>query len=201
MASFPQASPPTPCAHLYPPTYALTRALSIQKVTATSQSAFLGINPVSSVNNGMYFLTLPLVSVMRFIYTSKGMSKKSGVHAIYRKIRYLSCFHSHSCILIPILSQIDITRTFNKVVLSAIKADFHSVHLRVIRPLVLKVYMRLSGFTQVDQSTQKFQTSYVINSPKSTVIATCTPSFILKTPVSCPHNRNMYLLFYSLLCD
>jgi len=29
---------------------------------------FLGITPVSSVSNGLYFLTLPLVSVMRAIY-------------------------------------------------------------------------------------------------------------------------------------
>ena len=29
---------------------------------------FLGITPVSSVTNGLYFLTLPLVSVMRVIY-------------------------------------------------------------------------------------------------------------------------------------
>src|SRR5215475_14247732 len=49
---------------------------------------FLGITPVSSVSNGLYFLNLPLVSVMRFIYTSKGMSKKLGVRVIYRKIRY-----------------------------------------------------------------------------------------------------------------
>jgi len=41
-------------------------------ITATSQ-AHLGITPVSSVSNGLYFLTLPLVSVMR---------------AIYRKIRH-----------------------------------------------------------------------------------------------------------------
>ena len=34
---------------------------------------FLGIAPVSSVSNGLYFLTLPLVSVM---------------HVIYRKIRH-----------------------------------------------------------------------------------------------------------------
>jgi hypothetical protein len=34
---------------------------------------------VSSVSNGLYFLTLPLVSVMRIIYTSKEMSKKFGV--------------------------------------------------------------------------------------------------------------------------
>jgi hypothetical protein len=33
---------------------------------------------VSSVSNDLYFLTLPLVSVMRVIYTSKGMSKKFG---------------------------------------------------------------------------------------------------------------------------
>jgi hypothetical protein len=49
---------------------------------------------VSSVSNGLYFLTLPLVSVMCFIYTSKGKSKKFGVRVIhpvrviYRKIRY-----------------------------------------------------------------------------------------------------------------
>jgi hypothetical protein len=49
---------------------------------------------VSSVSNGLYFLNLPLVSVMRVIYTSKGMSKKFGVRVIhsvrviYRKIRY-----------------------------------------------------------------------------------------------------------------
>ena len=29
---------------------------------------FLGITPVFSVSNGLYFLTLPLVSVMRVIY-------------------------------------------------------------------------------------------------------------------------------------
>jgi hypothetical protein len=29
----------------------------------------LGITPMSSVSNGLYFLTLPLVSVMRVIYT------------------------------------------------------------------------------------------------------------------------------------
>ena len=29
---------------------------------------FLGITPVSSVSNGLFFLTLPLVSVMRVIY-------------------------------------------------------------------------------------------------------------------------------------
>ena len=29
---------------------------------------FLGITPVSSVSNGLYFLTLPLVSVIRIIY-------------------------------------------------------------------------------------------------------------------------------------
>ena len=42
------------------------------------------INP--SVSNGLYFLTLPLVSVMHVIYTSKGMSKKFGVRVIYQKI-------------------------------------------------------------------------------------------------------------------
>jgi hypothetical protein len=43
---------------------------------------------MSSVSNGLYFLTLPLVSVMRVIYTSKGMSKKFGMRVIYQKIRY-----------------------------------------------------------------------------------------------------------------
>ena len=53
-----------------------------------TQGTFLGITPVSSVSNSLYFLTLPLVSVMHVIYTSKGMSKKFGVRIIYRKIRY-----------------------------------------------------------------------------------------------------------------
>jgi hypothetical protein len=38
---------------------------------------------VSSVSNGLYFLTLPLVSVTRVIYTSKEMSKKFGVRVIH----------------------------------------------------------------------------------------------------------------------
>jgi hypothetical protein len=59
------------------------RALSTQKITATSKGTFLGITPVSSASNGRYFLTLPLVSVMRVIYTSKGMSKKFGVRVIH----------------------------------------------------------------------------------------------------------------------
>jgi hypothetical protein len=48
---------------------------------------------VSSVSNGLYFLNLPLVSVMRVIYTSKGTSKKFGVRVIYRKIRYIDVVH------------------------------------------------------------------------------------------------------------
>jgi len=48
-----------------------------------TQGTFLGITPVSSVSNSLYFLTLLLVSVMRIIYTSKGMSKKFGVHIIH----------------------------------------------------------------------------------------------------------------------
>jgi hypothetical protein len=44
---------------------------------------FLGITPVSSVSNGLYFLTLPLVSVTRVIYTSKGMSKRFGVRVTH----------------------------------------------------------------------------------------------------------------------
>jgi len=47
---------------------------------------------VSSVSNGLYFLSLPLVSVMRVIYrkirharylNTKGMSKKFGVRVIH----------------------------------------------------------------------------------------------------------------------
>jgi hypothetical protein len=38
---------------------------------------------VSSVGNGLYFLTLPLVSVMRVSYTSEGTSKKFGVRLIH----------------------------------------------------------------------------------------------------------------------
>jgi len=37
---------------------------------------------VFSLSNGLYFLTLPLVSVMHVIHTSKGMSKKFGVRII-----------------------------------------------------------------------------------------------------------------------
>jgi hypothetical protein len=59
---------------------------------------FLGITPVFSVSNSLYFLTLPLVSVMRVIYTSKGISKKFGVRVIYRKIRYF-VFFLHAVIL------------------------------------------------------------------------------------------------------
>jgi len=33
-----------------------------------TQGTFLGITPVSSVSNGLYFLTVPLVSVMRVIH-------------------------------------------------------------------------------------------------------------------------------------
>jgi hypothetical protein len=39
---------------------------------------FSEITPVSEVSNVLYFLTLPLVSVMCVVYTSKGMSKKFG---------------------------------------------------------------------------------------------------------------------------
>ena len=41
-----------------------------------TSGTFLGVTPVSSVSNGLYFLTVPLVSVMR---------------AIYRKIRH-ACY-------------------------------------------------------------------------------------------------------------
>jgi hypothetical protein len=53
---------------------------------------------VSSVSNGLYFLTLPLVSVMGVIYTSNGMSKKFGVCVIYRKIWYLYCGAVDNCV-------------------------------------------------------------------------------------------------------
>jgi hypothetical protein len=38
---------------------------------------------VSSVSNGLYFLILLLVSVMRVIYISKGISKEFGVRVIH----------------------------------------------------------------------------------------------------------------------
>jgi len=52
---------------------------------------------VSSVSNGLYFLTLPLVSVMSVIYRKirharylyiKRNVEKFGVRVIYQKIRY-----------------------------------------------------------------------------------------------------------------
>jgi hypothetical protein len=45
---------------------------------------------VSSISNGLYFLTLPLVSAMRVIYTSKGMSKKFWGARYTLGVRYLS---------------------------------------------------------------------------------------------------------------
>jgi hypothetical protein len=51
---------------------------------------FLGVTPVSSVSNGLYLLTLPLISVMRVIYTSKGMSKKFWGARYTLGMRYLS---------------------------------------------------------------------------------------------------------------
>jgi hypothetical protein len=45
-----------------------------KKITATSRHVFTN-NSCSSVSNGLYFLTLPLVSVMRVIHTSKELSK------------------------------------------------------------------------------------------------------------------------------
>jgi hypothetical protein len=72
---------------------------------------FLGITPVSSVSNGLYFLTLPLVSVMRvikrniekvwgarYLYIIRDAEKFAvriihQVRVIYRKIRYIYLFH------------------------------------------------------------------------------------------------------------
>jgi hypothetical protein len=45
---------------------------------------------VSSVSSGLYFPTLPLVSVLRVIYTPKEMSKKVGVARYTLGARYLS---------------------------------------------------------------------------------------------------------------
>jgi hypothetical protein len=44
---------------------------------------------MSSVSNGMYFLTLPLFSIMRGVYTSKGMSTKVGGAHYTLGARYL----------------------------------------------------------------------------------------------------------------
>ena len=65
------------------------QAIGYNRMMQPTQGTFLGITPVSSVSNFLYFLTLPLVSVMRVIYTSKGTSKKFGVRVIYRKIQYI----------------------------------------------------------------------------------------------------------------
>ena len=62
-----------------------------------TQGTFLGIVPVSLVSNGLYFLTLLLVSIMHIIYTSKGMSKKFGVRVIYRKIQYIDLMVLCTC--------------------------------------------------------------------------------------------------------
>jgi hypothetical protein len=59
---------------------------------------------VSSVGNGLYFLTLPLVSVMRIIYTSEGMLKKFGVRVVYQKIRQLEGFNSNKSFTIIIVA-------------------------------------------------------------------------------------------------
>jgi hypothetical protein len=45
---------------------------------------------VFSVSNGLYFLILPLVSIVHIIYTSKGMSKKFGGARYTLGARYLS---------------------------------------------------------------------------------------------------------------
>ena len=60
---------------------------------------FLGISPVSSVSNGLYFLTLPLVSVMlviyrkirhaRYLYIKRNVEKVWGARYILGA-RYLS---------------------------------------------------------------------------------------------------------------
>ena len=59
------------------------QAVGYKRMMQPNQGTFLGITPVSSVSNGLYFLILPLVSVMRVIYTSKGMLKKFGVRVIH----------------------------------------------------------------------------------------------------------------------
>ena len=59
------------------------QAIGYKRMMQPTQGTFLGITPVSSVSNGLYFLTLPLVSVIRVICTSKEMSKKFGVRVIH----------------------------------------------------------------------------------------------------------------------
>ena len=63
---------------------------------------------MSSVSNGLYFLTLLLVSVMRVTYTSKGKSKKFGgarytlgARYLYikRNVRSLECALYIRCVL------------------------------------------------------------------------------------------------------
>ena len=79
-----------------------------------TQSTFLGITPVSSVSNSLYFLTLPLVSVMRVIYTSKGMSKKFGVRA---HIRCALSIEKYGKFFVDILSMVCTLQKYGKVML------------------------------------------------------------------------------------
>jgi len=54
---------------------------------------FLGITPVSSVSNSLYFLTLPIVSVMRIIYRKIRHARYLYIKTNVEKVcgaRYLS---------------------------------------------------------------------------------------------------------------
>ena len=49
---------------------------------------FLGITPVSSVSNGLYFLTLPLVNVMRVTYRKMRHARYLSKNTVIRRMRF-----------------------------------------------------------------------------------------------------------------
>jgi hypothetical protein len=103
---------------------------------------------VSSVSNGLYFVTLPLVSVMRVIYTSKGMSKKFGVRVIhevrviYQKIRYFK-FSQHT-VLCNIMHYIYVYQ-FNPLN-AKLNPIYHLLALLRAHPILHISRIRVKGF-------------------------------------------------------
>ena len=67
-------------------------------ITATSQARFLGITPVSLVSNGLYFLTLPLVSVMRVIYRKTRHARYLYIKRNVEKV-WGACYTLGACYL------------------------------------------------------------------------------------------------------
>ena len=82
---------------------------------------FLGITPVSSVSKGLYFLTLPLVSVMRVIYRKIRHAHYLYIKRMVEKVsgaRYLSkntalAFH---CRVFILLQNMAVSTTYFQVI-------------------------------------------------------------------------------------